>query len=340
MKTHSQIPKLLGFGLLAAAFFSSTFIVNRALSLAGGHWVWTASLRYGWMIFFLVAWLLLSSGKESIMAVARVFTTYWRFWIFAGTIGFGLFYAPLAYAAKFTPGWVVASTWQVTILATFLVLMIFGKNAPKRSVMLSFIIFAGILLVNLTQAATESWQSILPGIASIIVAAFAYPTGNQLVWETQHGKNRYIPSITDEIMAKAPARVLLLTLGSIPFWLVLVLLIHPPAPSGGQLINTGIVALSSGVIATSIFFSARQKAQQPNEIAAVDATQSGETVFTLFGEMLLLGLGLPTLLGWAGLFFIVAGLVAYSVKKAIPIPPPEPRLYRVRQRSATYSSGH
>jgi hypothetical protein len=41
--------RLLGAGLLAALFFSSTFILNRAMSLEGGHWVWSAALRYGWM---------------------------------------------------------------------------------------------------------------------------------------------------------------------------------------------------------------------------------------------------------------------------------------------------
>jgi hypothetical protein len=37
--------KLLAIGVLAALFFSSTFLLNRAMSLAGGHWVWSAGLR-------------------------------------------------------------------------------------------------------------------------------------------------------------------------------------------------------------------------------------------------------------------------------------------------------
>jgi len=40
------IPRLLWLGLLAAALFSITFVLNRAMSLEGGHWVWSASLRY------------------------------------------------------------------------------------------------------------------------------------------------------------------------------------------------------------------------------------------------------------------------------------------------------
>jgi len=40
------MPRLLGFGLLAAALFSVTFVLNRSMSLSGGHWAWSAALRY------------------------------------------------------------------------------------------------------------------------------------------------------------------------------------------------------------------------------------------------------------------------------------------------------
>ena len=52
--------KLLGIGILAAFFFSSTFVLNRAMSLSGGFWVWSASLRYVWMVAFLMAGLLVA----------------------------------------------------------------------------------------------------------------------------------------------------------------------------------------------------------------------------------------------------------------------------------------
>lgn len=38
--------RLIIIGVLSAFFFSSTFVLNRAMSLQGGNWVWTASLRY------------------------------------------------------------------------------------------------------------------------------------------------------------------------------------------------------------------------------------------------------------------------------------------------------
>ncbi len=49
--------RLVLTGILAALFFSSTFVLNRAMSLEGGHWLWTASLRYVWMLLLLCIWL-------------------------------------------------------------------------------------------------------------------------------------------------------------------------------------------------------------------------------------------------------------------------------------------
>ena len=75
--------------------------------------------------------------------------------------------------------------------------------------------------------------------------------------------------------------------------------------------NTAIVALFSGVIATSIFVYARHQAHNAYELAAVDATQSGEVVFSLLGEMVLLGGVLPAPLAMLGIGLTVVGLVLY-----------------------------
>jgi hypothetical protein len=47
------MPKLISIGLLSGLFFSSTFILNRLMSMEGGHWVWSGSLRYAYMILML-----------------------------------------------------------------------------------------------------------------------------------------------------------------------------------------------------------------------------------------------------------------------------------------------
>lgn len=65
--------RLILIGLLAGLFFSSTFILNRVMSLEGGHWVWSASLRYGYMILFLSVWFLLFKGPGELKRVLQVF---------------------------------------------------------------------------------------------------------------------------------------------------------------------------------------------------------------------------------------------------------------------------
>lgn len=41
--------------ILASFFFSITFVLNQLMSVEGGYWLWTAPLRFLFMIpFFLV----------------------------------------------------------------------------------------------------------------------------------------------------------------------------------------------------------------------------------------------------------------------------------------------
>ncbi len=154
-------------------------------------------------------------------------------------------------------------------------------------------------------------REVLFSALPVLVAAFAYPIGNQLVWEARLGHNPRIPHIDHPILENGFARVLLLTVGSIPFWLILLLVSSPPPPTSGQLISTALVALLSGVIATTLFLYARHLCRQPYEISAVDATQSMEVIFSLIGEIIFLGAALPGPLGMAGVALTIIGLVAY-----------------------------
>ncbi|MBI5298653.1 MAG: multidrug resistance efflux transporter family protein [Chloroflexi bacterium] len=303
--------RLIALGSLAALFFSSTFVLNRAMSLQGGHWAWTSSLRFGFMLVFLAALLLITQGKKALVAVKDVFLQHWCFWILAGSIGFGVFYALITFSSQYAAGWIVATTWQTTILATPIVLVFFGRRVPTRGLLFTGIIFAGILLVNIEHATLSSLREVLFSALPILVAAFAYPLGNQLVWEARLGHHPRIPKIDHPILDNGFARVLLLTLGSIPFWMALLLFTSPPAPSSGQLLSTALVALLSGVIATTLFLYARHLCNQPYEIAAVDATQSMEVVFSLLGEILFLGGAIPGALGLAGVALTILGLAAY-----------------------------
>lgn len=304
--------RLILLGMLSAVFFSSTFVLNRAMSLEGGHWLWTASLRFGYMLLFLSVYILCTKGRKRLVEILAVFLHYRLFWIMAGSIGFGVFYSLLSFSAAYAPGWIIATTWQTTILATPIVLFAFGKRVPIKGLLLTGLIFTGILLVNIEHGTTSTAKDVIFGLVPVIIAAFAYPIGNQMVWEATQRGYKLIPHIDHAVMEDSFARVMLLTMGSIPFWLVLLLLASPPPPSSGQLVSTALVALFSGVIATTIFLFARHICVHPYELAAVDATQSMEVVFSLMGEVLILRGSFPSTIGVAGIALTIIGLAAYT----------------------------
>lgn len=306
-KNTDTMIALISIGLLSGLFFSSTFILNRMMSLEGGHWVWSACLRYAYMILFLMVLLSLFQGIKAPWRILRLYLKHWKFWTIAGSVGFGGFYALICYSADHAPGWVIATTWQLTIIATLFVLICFGRTFPKKIWLFSLIVFSGVLLVNLSHAAGSAVKELFKGGLPVLLAAFCYPTGNQLVWEAKKGNN-HLPDINHPLLENPFNKVLLLSLGSAPFWLLLVAVTTPPPPSQGQLINTALVALFSGIIATSLFLFARNKSRKASELAAVDATQSSEVVFAMIGEIFLLNAPLPNPIAFAGVFLVLIGL--------------------------------
>lgn len=302
--------RLILIGLLSGLFFSSTFVLNRVMSLAGGHWVWSASLRYAYMIVLLAAWLLAFRGWDAFVRTLGLFFNNLIFWIVAGSIGFGAFYALICFSADHAPGWVVATTWQFTIIATLVVLMAFGRRFPKRIWAFSAIVFSGVCMVNISQAGSADPVELINGALPVIIAAFCYPIGNQLVWEAKTGRAR-LPDISGPELEHPFVKVLLMSLGSVPFWCVLLAVTAPPMPSGGQIMNTALVALFSGVIATGLFLYARNESTTGSQLAAVDATQSSEVIFALAGEILVIGAALPSTMGVIGILVTGTGLMLF-----------------------------
>jgi drug/metabolite transporter (DMT)-like permease len=302
--------RLISLGLLAGMFFSSTFILNRVMSLEGGHWVWSASLRYGYMILFIMVWFLLFKGPRELGKVLGVFVKNLAFWTLAGTVGFGMFYALICYSADHAPGWVVATTWQFTIIATLFVLRFFGRAFPGKTWLFSALVFGGVLMVNLSQAQRAGLHALLTGVIPVLVAAFCYPLGNQMVWEATNG-NRRLPDIRSPVLETPFARVLLMSLGSLPLWITLIVATAPPPPSAGQLLNTALVALFSGVAATSLFLQARNLSKTAGELAAVDATQSSEVIFALLGEVVIIGAAFPDIFSICGILVTCTGIVLF-----------------------------
>ena len=299
--------RLIAIGLLAGLFFSTTFVLNKAMSIGGGHWLWSASLRYFYMILILLVFVLYSRGLAGLRLLFLILFRHWLFWCLAGGIGFGGFYALICFSADHAPGWVIASTWQLTIIASLIVLLFFGRSFPARTWLFSGIIFAGVLLVNLGSLQTANLRQMLLGGLPVLLAAFCYPIGNQLVWEASRG-NRHLPHIGGDFIEHPLNKILLLSLGSLPFWLILLVMVRPAPPSAGQMLTTAMVALCSGVIATGFFLAARNRARTAGELAAVDATQASEVVFALLGEVLFLQAPLPAPTAIAGIVLVFVGL--------------------------------
>lgn len=371
--------RLIVLGLIAGAFFSATFILNELMSNAGGHWFWSASLRYVFMLLLLSLLIAGQHGSKRLIELAHIFRKYWGFWCVTGGIGFGLFYAGICFAADHASGWVVASTFMFTVVASLFVLRAFGQTFERQVIVYAVMIFIGVVLVNINEALHAATTAASPlvvnaalhdahspllttlifGALPALVAAFSYPIGNQLVWQAAHNahtKQRLqtppqassqtppqtqaldnlslaspiaqvpqtlpttnaaswlarIPTIDTDLLNDAFNKVWLMTLGSLPFWLILGLLIHPAPPSSSQTFNTFLVALLSGVIATSVFLYARGQATTSKQVASVDATQASEVIFALLGGIILLGSALPSALGIFGIVLIILGLVLFA----------------------------
>jgi hypothetical protein len=120
-------------GVCSALFFAVTFVLNRRMELAGGSWAWSASLRYLFTLPFLLAIVAGRGRLKPLLVAMRERPGAWLLW---GTVGFGLFYAPICFAAAYAPGWLTAGTWQITIISGSLLAPFFGQwiSSPSGSV--------------------------------------------------------------------------------------------------------------------------------------------------------------------------------------------------------------
>lgn len=168
---------------------------------------------------------------------------------------------------------------------------------------MSLIILVGIILMQISQASHLSFLELFLGILPVIGASFAYPLGNRKMMDVCGGRLDVFQ------------RVLGMTLSSLPFWIVLSVfgLLTVGPPSIGQSVQSGLVAISSGVIATILFFQATDLVRgNMQKLAAVEATQSMEVLFALIGELLLLHSVYPTLISWIGMILVMGGMMLHS----------------------------
>lgn len=295
-------------GVVASLFFATTFVLNRAMELSGGSWLYSASLRYLFMIPFLLLIVGLRGRLRALWEEMRAHPWQWVVWSF---IGFVLFYAPLCFAAIYSPGWLIAGTWQVTIIAGSLLVPLFGQKIPYKGLLMSLLILVGVGLMQLHEASAVAGKEILFGIVPIVVAAFAYPLGNRKMMALTKGR------------IDPYQRVLGMTLASLPFWLLLGIwaMVTEGPPSSSQTVQSLLVALASGIVATVLFFQATDMAKgNAQQLAVVEATQAGEVVFAVILEVIFLSVPLPGVWSSAGMLLVIAGMVLHSYVSSTPVP--------------------
>ncbi len=296
--------KSLILGIAGSFFFAFTFILNRSMNLGGGDWMWSAALRYLFTLPMVGILILPGGGLQKVWAEIKERPAAWLLW---STIGFGLFYAPLTLASVYGESWLVASCWQMTIVAGVLLTPLFGKPIPVKNLMLSLLILLGIFLMQIPNLENLSGGRAVEALIPIVIAAFSYPLGNRKMMEVCGNRLNTFQ------------RVFGMTLCSMPFWLILSAIAYGRVglPSSGQTLQSVCVALFSGVIATVLFFRATDLVRHDQKkLALIEATQCGEVLFTLLGGILILGDSVPAPIGFAGILLIVAGMVLNSLAAA------------------------
>lgn len=341
--------KMIVWGLIASAFFSTSFVLYQLMSVQGGHWFWSASFRCFFMWLLLSVFILLQNklNPSKLLELCKLFASHWQFWCVTGGIGLGT-YGLLAFAADYAQGWVIAATYLFTVVASLVVLSFFGQSFQKKVIVYSVIVFIGVVLANVGEGLRHStsqgtdWHALLLfGALPAFIASFCFPLGNQLIWQAAQPKGhsthptdeiskaannetselatskllQKVPQVTSPLLSNPLHKVWLMSLGSLPMWLVLGFMVQPPAPSVSQMTISFLVALMAGVLGTTTFLHARSLAKQPQQLAAVDATQGSEIIFALLGGMLLLHTPMPSGLSFVGIALVIIGLVLFAKQR-------------------------
>ena len=295
----------VGLALASALFFTSTYVLNRAAALDGGHWAWTASLRYLWTVPLMLP--LMRGRWTPLWHAMRAHPGAWLAW---SGIGFVLFYACLSYAAASGPAWLVAGTFQLTVVAGMLCAPLLYRDARRRippaALVAGLIAFAGVLLMQRAQAGGRLDAQAWIAIACVAVSAFAYPLGNR-------GLMLHLERAGIEL--DATQRVFGMTLASLPLWLPFVgyAQLDAGAPPLRQVWLSGGVALGAGIVATVLFFRATGLVRRdPVALAAAEAMQAAEILFATAIGALWLGEGWPTGSAAIGALLVVAAIVLFS----------------------------
>lgn len=304
---RSPALKAVAIALLSALFFTFTYVLNRAVVAGGGHWQWAVILRYLVTLPLLAVVLPFQGGLGALPRELRRFPATWLVW---SAVGFFLFGVPLTWAASSGPSWLVAGSFQVTVLAGPLMAPFIYRDARARwhpgSLAIGLVIVVGVALLQWGHAHGRLDAGAWVAVGAVVFAAFAYPLGNRKILLHLERSGTALGAVQ---------RVFGMTLASWPLWLVFAAAtwwrVGPPTPRE-WLLAAG-VALSSGVIATVLFFHATERVgRQPTALAAVEAMQAAELLFATAIGAVFLGESVPGAMASAGAVAIIAGIGLFA----------------------------
>jgi drug/metabolite transporter (DMT)-like permease len=290
--------------LASALFFTATYVLNRAMASAGGHWAWSATLRY---LLTLPMLALVLPWRGGFAPVWRAIRKHPRAWLVWSGIGFTLFCICLTWAAAYAPAWLVAGTFQLTVIAGMLLAPFIYDDArarlPRGAFALGVIIVIGVAMMQLGHFRGHLDRDAWLALASVTVAAFLYPLGNRKI--LLHLER------TGESL-NATQRVFGMTLASQPFWWLVAIYAADTAgaPPLSQVALAAGVALFAGTIATILFFHATAMVQDDAAaLGAVEAMQAAEILFSTLLGVALLGEAAPHGIAALGAVVVALGIV-------------------------------
>lgn len=263
--------------------------------------MWSASLRY---LFTFPIMALIVGKRHRFQKIHQAIRENPREWLLWSTVGFGLFYAPLSFAGDYGASWLIAASWQLTIVMGVLMAPLFKHRVPLKHLCAAGVILIGVFLLQVHNIVNLQLNTTLLTLIPILIAAISYPLGNRKMMEI---------SATN---LSTVERTYGMTLCSLPFWGILSLfdIANAGPPSLSQTVQTFCVALFSGVIATLLFFKATDLVKNNQKhLAVIESTQSGEVIFTLIGGVLLLKDTLPDWIGLLGIALIILGMILNSL---------------------------
>ncbi len=295
------------WGVTASLFLSSTFIINSIISGSGGHWAWTAALRSIFLIPILGIVLFFSRQLSSTIIIVKKYPLLFLKW---GLIGFGALYTALALASLWSPGWLIAATFQINILAGIVLAPFIypdhRKHIPKRPLILTLVILSGVFIMQFEKIGQlNTAGNILLSFFLVLIGAVVWPLGNRKLMIDLEHRNMHMNALQ---------RVFGMTLGCLPLLVILCLWGYHQAgpPSFPQCEASFYSAIFSGFLGGAGFYQAMQLVSRNTvALAAIEATQALEILFTMLGEMMLKGLPMPGIYARLGLGLIVIGLLTH-----------------------------